>query len=559
MPVNSPIPDVKVPVVDITTLFFEQAQARVDTAIAAGGSLEDEPPLLVDGVTDRSLRFTDIKKQSLAIAQALAERGLCSRPDSQTVAVFSPADISFCCIHYGTLMAAGVYTAFPPELGAVELASRLAEVKAAFVFVAAELVPVLLAACELVELDIDQANIILVSGSHPGYTTLSSICSETDTTPLFEPRVITDADELKDKVAMIIYTSGTTGNSKGVMITHSNLVHMYTMAGGYSARTANDNIASTVSEWPEPRRFLSALPLCFIYGHCVLCYQPLTTGDCVVQLPTFDVPTYLETIERYKIERLSGTPYILHSVVCRTTKVDEGTVALNDKPTRRFAISSVKAVGCGGAALPYCRRQRYSEYFGGAPIVAGYGQTESSSTIAGGWWQKPVPGAVGVLYPNSVAKAIDAEGRETTGFGELCVAGPHITKGYVGGQQSPVDADGFLHTGDYAQIDAGGNVFLSCRMADIIYTETGPVSPVDIESVLFEHSSVDDCAVVGEGEKGRASPVAYVVLTLRAPVALTDIEAWLRENMGIPVACREAAAIPKSPAGKVLRHMLQHV
>ncbi|KAJ2860530.1 hypothetical protein GGH94_005456 [Coemansia aciculifera] len=562
MPILSPIPDLKVPVVDITTLFFEQAQARVDAAIAAGGSMEDEPPLLVDGITGRSLRFTDIKQQSLAVAHALRERGLGSQPESQTVAVFSPVDISLCCIHYGTLMAAGVYTALAPELDTMELARRLAEVKATFVFVAAELLPTLLAAYKLADLSIDQANIILVSGSCPGYTTLSSICSicsEAGKSPVFEPYAITDVDEQKSKVAMIIYTSGTTGNSKGVVITHGNLVHMYTMAGGYSARTALDNISSSETKWPEPRRFLSALPLCFIYGHSVLCYQSLATGDCIVQLPTFDVATYLGAIERYKLDRLSGTPNILHNLLFRTTKVGKGVVSLVDMPTREFDIGSVTAVGCGGAALPNCRRQRYSEYFDGAPIVTGYGQTESSSTIAGGWWQKPAPGAVGVLYPNSMAKVIDAKGQETAEFGELCVAGPHVTRGYIGRQKSPVDADGFLHTGDYARIDAGGNVFLSCRMSDIIYSAQGPISPASIESVLFEQLSVEDCAVAGEGAQGQAYPVAYVVPALRTPGLLAELEAWLREKTGTSIVCHEVGAIPKSPAGKVLRHLLGHV
>ncbi|KAJ2829866.1 hypothetical protein GGI24_002041 [Coemansia furcata] len=560
MPVSSPIPDVKVPVVDITSLFFEQAQARVDAAITAGGAMEDEPPLLVDGITGRSLRFTDIKRQSLAIAYTLKERGLCSRSDTQAVAVFSPTDISFCCIHYGALMAAGVYTALAPDLSTAEVARRLAEVKANFVFVAAELIPVLLAACDLAGLDIDQEHIILVSGSCTGYTTLSSIYSETDTS-LFEPYAIADVEEQRSKVAIIMYTSGTTGDAKGVVLTHGNLANMYTMAGGYSARTVKEDAVSSESEWPKPSRVLSALPLSFIYGHSVLCYQSLSTGDCIVQLPTFDAATYLETIERYKIERLSGTPSILHGLFCRSARVAEGTVALVEAPSRTYDISSLKVVGCGGAPLANSRRERYLEYFGGVPIVIGYGQTELCGTIAGGWWKKPVPGAVGVLYPNSKAKVIDAEGQETAAYGEMCVAGPHITKGYIGGQKSPVDADGFLHTGDYARIDAGGNVFLRCRMADLIYSAQGPISPVDIESALFEHLSVEDCAVVGEGVRGQALPVAYVVPVpaLRTPELFADLEAWIREKTGLSIACREVGEIPKSPAGKVIRHLLGQV
>ncbi|KAJ2738907.1 hypothetical protein GGI20_006198, partial [Coemansia sp. BCRC 34301] len=214
MPITSPIPSVTVPVVDIATLFFEQAQARIDAAIAAGGSAEEEPPLVVDGITGRSLRFTDIRQQSRAIGRSLKQRMLCGQQDMQTVAVFAPVDISLCCIHYGTLMAAGVYTALGPELDVAELARRLAEVKPTVVFVAEELLPTLCAACKLAGLDIDRANTILVSGSCPGYTTLSAICSGLDEDSSFEPYVITDPVEQESKVAMIVYTSGTTASAK---------------------------------------------------------------------------------------------------------------------------------------------------------------------------------------------------------------------------------------------------------------------------------------------------------------------------------------------------------
>ncbi|KAJ2883954.1 hypothetical protein IWW38_005482, partial [Coemansia aciculifera] len=378
MPISSPIPSVKVPNVDIATLFFEQARARVDAAIAAGSPREAESPLLVDGITGRSPCFSDIRQQSLNIGRALTQRGFCGQLERQTVVVFAPSDISFCCIYYGTLMAGGVYVPLGPELGAAELARRLAEVDATVVIVAAELMSTLLAACKLADLDIGQANVILLSGSYPGHATLSSICEESGASPSFEPIVITDSVELKNRVAMVLYTSGTTGDSKGVLLTHRNLVHMYAMVGGYSAQTVRDTISTTAQS-----RVLSALPTSSIYGHSVLCYQPLAGGDCVVQLPTFDVATYLETIERYQIERLSGTPTLFHSLLCHTTKVNKGLVALAHAPERKFDIRSVKTVGCGGAPLPNCRRQQYSEYFGGIPVITGYGQTESSSIIAG--------------------------------------------------------------------------------------------------------------------------------------------------------------------------------
>ncbi|KAJ2648444.1 hypothetical protein IW137_001235 [Coemansia sp. RSA 1287] len=187
-------------------------------------------------------------------------------------------------------------------------------------------------------------------------------------------------------------------------------------------------------------------------------------------------------------------------------------------------------------------------------MYVAYGQTEALSIISGAFWPH-ASGDMGVLYPNCSAKIIDSNGAETSEYGELCVRGPQVMKGYVGRGRGPLTSDGFLRSGDCAQA-TNGHIHIRGRIADIIHTQNGPVYPVDIENKLAEHPDVQDAAVVGIGLENNESPVAFLVLKPNVATKPDAIEQWLTECMGISVACRAIKDIPKSPAGKILRHLL---
>ncbi|KAJ2394111.1 hypothetical protein GGI23_004815 [Coemansia sp. RSA 2559] len=364
-------------------------------------------------------------------------------------------------------------------------------------------------------------------------------------------------EELATLPALLMYSSGTAGQAKGIVLTRRNILAANIMVGGYSARTAA--VAQNPSHTSQGR-ILSALPPSHVYGHFVLSYQPLTHGDCVVLLRRFAASSFLEAIERHKITRISATPHILKTLLHETTKIDVRTARMCDNPGTKFYVGSVIAIGCGGASLPPMLMQKYSEYFGGASMFVGYGQTESSSIIAGNSWDvQAAPGAIGVLYPNTVAKVIDAEGNETDKLGELCISGPHVMKGYAGNVKSPI-VDGFLHTGDYVRLSANGDVFLHGRLADVVHTAHGQIVPTDVEAMLADNPAILDSAVVGVGKKGEAQAVVFLVLAksdVPKNELLSDVRQFVITQMGNPhVVCREVSNIPKTPAGKILRHCL---
>ncbi|PIA16481.1 acetyl-CoA synthetase-like protein, partial [Coemansia reversa NRRL 1564] len=471
------------------------------------------------------------------------------------VAVYSPADIRFSAIHFGVLMAGGIYTAINPNMDTEEVAQRLEETNAMIVFVAPMLLPRLLASIANSGLQIPASHIILTNGNKTSFSSIDSL----DNTA-FEPPSYLDVD-LANRVAMIMYTSGTSGRPRGVMLTHRNIVAMYTLVGGYSARSQVIDKQPSVGSGKEQGRMLSALPLWQIYGHCVLCYQPLYTGDCAVLMPAFDAVEYLKVIEKYHITRLNATPSIFHTLFTKTVKSDNGKVAIKTDMSQQYDVRSVMAVGCGGAPLPPDRLQQCYEYFNHAPVVIGYGLTECCSVLAGGSWLKPAPGAIGIIYPNSIAKVVDQNGIETDDYGELCISGPHVMKGYLGAQTTePISADGFLYTGDCARIVADGNVFLKGRMSDVFRTSHGIIYANDVENKLMQHPVVEDTAVVAyDTENGDVHLVAFVVLSSEGSAEqLCGVKDWIGQHIrGADISCRMIPAIPKSQSGKVLRHLLK--
>ncbi|KAJ2081573.1 hypothetical protein H4R24_002249 [Coemansia sp. RSA 988] len=558
MPVRSPVPDVVIPSEDVTTFFFKHAQARKSQY---SGS-DKEPPLAINTSNGGSSTFTDIKQMACTVAHALLDRGITSDDNapsvglSNVVAVYSPPDIRFSPIHFGVLMAGGIYTTINPCMDTTEVARVLEETNAMIVFVAPTLLSQLLTLIASSGLQIHASNIILTYGNQASFSSIDSLDSTA-----FEPPLRLDAD-LANRVAMVMYTSGTSGQPRGVMLTHRNIVAMYTLVGGYSARSQVVDKVPSIGSDIEQGRMLSVLPLWHIYGHCVLCYQPLYTGDCAVIMPTFEIAGYLSAIEKYQITRLNTSPNILHTLFTRTVKCGNSKVAVKTDMSQHYDVGSVKVVGCGGAQLPPNRRQQCYNYFNHAPVVIGYGLTESCSVLAGGSWLKPAAGAIGIIYPNSIAKVIDQQGIETDDYGELCVSGPHVMKGYVGHQASgPISADGYLHTGDCARIAADGNVFLKGRMSDVIHTSHGLIYASDVEDNLMQHPAVEDAAVVAyDTEEGSVHLVAFVVLASPVDSAgqLGGVEHWIGQNVGgADISCRETAAIPKSQAGKVLRHLLK--
>jgi acyl-CoA synthetase (AMP-forming)/AMP-acid ligase II len=173
-------------------------------------------------------------------------------------------------------------------------------------------------------------------------------------------------------------------------------------------------------------------------------------------------------------------------------------------------------------------------------------------------------GSVGRALPNTSLRVVDPVSGRDLGpgeDGELCVSGPQLMAGYRNRPDATaamIDADGWLHTGDLGHIDAGGNVFVVDRLKELIKVSGYQVAPAELEALLVTHPAVADAAVIGRPDDRRGEvPVAIVV-----PRGELDADAlldWVAARVAPYKRLREvrvAEALPRSPAGKLLRRAL---
>jgi acyl-CoA synthetase (AMP-forming)/AMP-acid ligase II len=172
------------------------------------------------------------------------------------------------------------------------------------------------------------------------------------------------------------------------------------------------------------------------------------------------------------------------------------------------------------------------------------------------------PGSVGVLVAGTEARVVDpATGADTDGSGELWVRGPQVMAGYLDDPTATAATlvDGWLRTGDIVRIDDAGIVWVVDRLKELIKYKGFQVAPAELEGVILAHPAVVDVGVVGRPDiEAGELPVAWVVTS--EPIEEQDLIDWVAARVA-PYkkvrAVRFVDAIPRSPAGKILRRQLK--
>ncbi len=312
--------------------------------------------------------------------------------------------------------------------------------------------------------------------------------------------------------ASIIYTSGTTGRSKGVELSHKNLVWT-AVQSQFFQRINKFDVGLSILPMSHVYEFTIGFVLFFLNGACVYYLEkPPVVSTLLPALakvrPTImlSVPIIMEKIYKNKIvptftkkesiARLYEKPFfrkLFHRLAGRSLKKTFG--------------GRIKFFGIGGAKVDpkvelFLKEARF-------PYAIGYGLTETSPLLAGSGPKITVPGTIGPVMPGVELKIVDAD--PTTGIGEVCARGQNVMKGYYrepGMTQSVLDADGWFKTGDLGYMDSTGRLSLKGRSKNMILNATGEnIYPEDIEFVLNQHPLVVESLVV-EGEN--SSLVAYV-------------------------------------------------
>ena len=375
-------------------------------------------------------------------------------------------------------------------------------------------------------------NEIFVLGEAEGATPFSQLLDNDGVAPevSIDPKI--------DLVALP-YSSGTTGLSKGVMLTHENLI-------------ANLVLTSSINTLEDEDVLIGVLPFFHIYGMVLILNLAIYRGVTLVTMPRFDLEQFLEIVQKYKISCLNLVPPLL--------------LALSKHPlVDNYDTSSIRLISSGAAPLGQELEQACAERLN-CQVYQGYGLTE----VAGASHINtlPVPadkvGAVGKVVPNTYSKIIDTEtGKELNidEKGEVLIKGPHVMTGYLNNQeatQNCVDDEGWFHTGDIGYADKDGYFYIVDRVKELIKYKAYQVAPAELEALLVSHDSIADAAVIpSPDEEAGEIPKAFVVL--KEEISPEDIIAFVTERVAPHKKIRKLEIvdeIPKSASGKILRRVL---
>ena len=175
-----------------------------------------------------------------------------------------------------------------------------------------------------------------------------------------------------------------------------------------------------------------------------------------------------------------------------------------------------------------------------------------------------MPGTVGPVLPNTLARIIDTETGADLGpneRGEVWVCGPHIMVGYLNNTEATaasIDAEGWYHTGDIGYADEDGYFYIVDRIKELIKYKGYQVAPAELEALLLSHSAIADAAVIpSPDEEAGEIPKAFVVL--KQEISPEEIMKFVAEAVAPHKKIRKVEIvdeIPKSASGKILRRIL---
>jgi acyl-CoA synthetase (AMP-forming)/AMP-acid ligase II len=508
---HSPFPDVEIPSVALTPFVLRQADRLADK------------PALIDAASGRALTYGEVAAGVRRAAAGLAERAM-RKGDVVAISALSSPGYAVATLAVAAL--GGVATMVNPLATAEEVTRQLTDAGAVYLLTTPEhLARDRFAAGQI------GVREVFTFGDVEGATPFADVLRTVAAPPEVAIDPATD-------VVLLPYSSGTTGLPKGVALTHRNLV----------ANVCQVNVPHRLTEadvvFGQP-------PFFHIYGLFLAAFA-LAGGVTLVTLPRFELGAFLRAVQDHRVTRAYLVPPVVLALA-------------SDPAVKKYDLSSLQAISSGAAPLGAesvlrCERRL------GCRVVQGYGLTETSPTthlvpISGG---PSVPGAVGVCIPNTECAVIDlATGAELgpNQQGEIWVRGPQVMHGYRHQPEATaavLTADGWLRTGDVGFVDASGYLFVVDRLKEMIKYNAYQVAPAELEAVLLTHPAVADAAVIPSPSRTAGEvPKAFVVL--KGEATADELLRFVAARVAPYKKVRRLEfidAVPRSPAGKILRRAL---
>ncbi len=343
----------------------------------------------------------------------------------------------------------------------------------------------------------------------------------------------------------IQFTSGTTGFPKGATLTHRNILNNGFFIGECMRLTAADRLCIPV-------------PLYHCFGMVLGNLACLTHGATIVYPNDgFDPLTVLQAVQDERCTGLHGVPTMF--------------IAELDHPRfAEFDLSSLRTGIMAGSPCPVEVMKRVVESMHLQEITIAYGMTETSPVSCQSSTDTPLSkrvSTVGQVQPHLQVKIIapDSGAIVPTGqTGELCTRGYSVMHSYwedPAKTAEAIDADGWMHTGDLATMDAEGYVNIVGRIKDMVIRGGENLYPREIEEYLYRHPAVQDVQVVGVPDAKYGEELcAWVVAKPGVAVdeqALRDFCKGQIAHYKVPRYIRFVSAFPMTVTGKVQKFRMR--
>ncbi|WP_431029336.1 class I adenylate-forming enzyme family protein [Lysinibacillus sp. LZ02] len=517
------------------------------------------------------LSYSKLYEQALRFANGLQKRGY---GKGDVIAVQMQNCTQYVVAYYGILLAGATYTPVNPMLPKDDLIFQMKDSRAKAIVTYGPLLQLCLDLPSLTNIELiittDDVEVESIETSIDVSAYGNAVISFNQLLRENEPQELHSDINGYEDIAHLAYTGGTTGRSKGVIITHNNLISNIVQSGAWSAAVlpqVDDDGALTVKRVEtDPEKYLKEYPTLvgtnirlspapFSHGAGAMggmVYSVLFAATTII-FERFIPEEFLRLIEEHQVTEVSGAPAMFNFLLFHP-----------DMEKRNF--SCVRTINSGAAPIAPETMQLLMKYFPNAVVTEGYGLTEATASTVqsvGFYSGERKLGTVGLPIYNTEVKLMSVDGPDREEIqmpgerGEVIIRGPQVMKGYLNNPEATAETliDGWLYTGDIGVFDESGFLSIVDRKKDMLIYNGYNVYPRYIEEILYEHPAVQAAVVIGvEDPKVGEKPKAFIVLRPGVTANEEEIMEFVNTKVVHYSKVREVEFIdqlPMTAAGKI--------